>query len=147
MPPMQVTGRCHCGNISFVLQWRPEPVLIPARACSCSFCLKHAGLWTTCPAGSLRVEVRDASWHATYAFGTRTAEFHLCTRCGIVPVVTSRIDARLHAVVSVRALEDVDPSLIQPAGSASFDDEAEAERLARRQKNWIADVHFTGLPA
>lgn len=76
-----------------------------------------------------------------YAFGTRTAEFHTCTRCGVVPVVTSRIDDHLYAVVSVNAFEGVDPSLIRHS-SASFDGEGADSRLARRRRNWIADVTY-----
>jgi len=85
--------------------------------------------------------VEDPSLVSKYAFGTRTADFHICTRCGIVPVVTSRIDDRLYAVVSVNAFEGVDPSLLRRA-SASFDDEGNESRLARRKRNWIADVKF-----
>ena len=85
--------------------------------------------------------VKDPSLVSRYAFGTRTAEFHICARCGIVPVVTSRIDDRLYAVVSVNAFEDVDPSLLRRA-STSFDGEGKDSRLARRKRNWIADVEF-----
>jgi hypothetical protein len=85
--------------------------------------------------------VKDPSLVSRYAFGTRTAEFHTCARCGIVPVVTSRIDDRLYAVVSVNAFEGVDRSLIRHA-SASFDGEGEDSRLARRKRNWIADVEI-----
>jgi hypothetical protein len=144
---MQITGRCHCGNISFTLAWRPEPAAIPARACSCSFCAKHGGVWTACPEGSLRVSVRDAARHTRYSFGTRTADFHVCSGCGVVPVVTSRIAGKLHAVVSVNAFEGVDPALIQRAEAVSFEGEGEADRLARRSRNWIADVEFvSGQP-
>src|SRR5262244_4303745 len=96
--PMLISGRCHCGNISFALDWRPEPSEIPARACTCSFCAKHGGVWTSCPTGSLTVSVKDRVCVSKYAFGTKTAEFHVCTACGVVPVVTSRIDGRLYAV-------------------------------------------------
>jgi hypothetical protein len=58
--------------------------------------------------------------------------------------VTSRIDDRLYAVVSVNAFEGVDPSLLR-RGSANFDGEGEESRLGRRKKNWIPDVQF--LPA
>ena len=85
--------------------------------------------------------VERSSLVSRYAFGTRTAEFHVCARCGAVPVVTSRIDGHLYAVVSVNAFEGVAPSLLQRS-SASFDGENEAVRLARRQRNWIADVEF-----
>ena len=136
---MRISGSCHCGNITFSLDWRPEPAEIPARACSCSFCLKHGGLWTSCPTGSLRITIRQPALVSRYSFGTRTAEFHVCSRCGVVPVVTSRIDGRLYAVVSVNAFQDVDPALLKRA-AATYDGESESARLARRKLNWIADV-------
>jgi len=136
---MLIHGKCHCGNISFSLTWDPDPAEIPARACGCSFCVKHGGVWTSNPSGALKVLVEDPALVSRYAFGTRTAEFHVCTRCGIVPVVTSRIDGRLYAVVSVNAFEGVDPSRLRRA-AANFDGEGEDSRLARRKRNWIADV-------
>ncbi len=136
---MRISGSCHCGNITFSLDWRPEPAEIPARACSCSFCLKHGGLWTSCPTGSLRITIRQPALVSRYSFGTRTAEFHVCSSCGVVPVVTSRIDGRLYAVVSVNAFQDVDPALLKRA-AATYDGESESARLARRKLNWIADV-------
>jgi hypothetical protein len=138
---MLIHGKCHCGNISFSLTWEPAPTEIPARACSCSFCTKHGGVWTSNPAGALTIEIGNLDLVSRYAFGTRTADFHLCTRCGIVPVVTSRIDGRDYAVVSVNAFEGVDPALLRRT-SASFDGEDEEYRLARRKRNWIADVHY-----
>ena len=143
---MVITGKCHCGNISFALQWKPEPTEIPARACTCSFCTKHGGVWTSCPAGSLSVNIAEPSCVSRYAFGTKTATFHICSKCGVVPVVTSEIEGRLYAVVSVHALEGVDPSLLRVA-SATFDGESEQARLARRMRNWIGNVEyiFSGL--
>ncbi len=140
---MLITGRCHCANISFTLAWEPEPASIPARACTCSFCVKHGGVWTSCPSGSLEVKVEDPSMVSRYEFGTRTARFHICSRCGICPVVTSRVDGHLYAVVSVNAFEGVEPSLLRHA-PASFDGESEAVRLERRKRNWIAEVDFAG---
>jgi len=136
-----IHGKCHCGNISFSLAWDPDPAEIPARACTCSFCNKHGGVWTSNPGGALKVEVKDPSLVSKYAFGTRTAEFHTCARCGIVPVVTCRIDGRLYAVVSVNAFEGIDPTLLRRT-SASFDGEGTESRLARRKRNWIAQVEY-----
>lgn len=138
---MLISGRCHCGNLSFVLDWKPESAEIPARACTCTFCRKHGGVWTSCAKGSLRVKVREPSQVSKYAFGTKTADFHICSRCGVAPVVTSRIDGRLYAVVSVNAFENIDPARLQHA-AATFDGEDEAARLARRKRYWIADVEF-----
>ena len=138
---MLIRGRCHCGNITFTLTWEPDPLEIPARACTCSFCTKHGGVWTSNPNGSLRICIAEASLVSKYAFGTRTAEFHVCSRCGVVPVVTSEIDARVYAVVSVNAFEGVEPSLMRHA-PATFEGEDECSRLARRKRNWIGDVTY-----
>ena len=138
---MQLNGKCHCGNISFRLAWEPDPTEIPARVCTCSFCLKHGGVWTSNPKAALRVMVEDPSLVSRYVFGTGTAEFHTCARCGVVPVVTSRIEGRLYGIVSVNAIEGVEPSLFRRA-SISFEGEGTDSRLARRQRNWIADVEY-----
>ena len=139
---MRIRGRCHCGNISFVLDWNPEPSEIPARACGCSFCVKHGGVWTSCPTGTLAVTLGDPTRVSTYEFGTHTAQFHVCATCGVPPVVTSRIDGRLYAVVNVNTFEDVASALLKRS-PASFDREDEASRLARRARNWIGDVTMT----
>ena len=138
---MMIRGRCHCGNIAFSLTWDPDPPEIPARACTCTFCAKHGGLWTSNPRGALRVEIADANSVSRYAFGTETAEFHICARCGVVPVVTSRIEERVYAVVSVNAFENVDAALLRRA-PITFDAEEKDSRLARRKRSWIADVTF-----
>lgn len=138
---MLIHGQCHCGNIAFSLTWDPAPERIPARACTCSFCNKHGGVWTSNPRGALRIAVDDPALVSQYEFGTETAQFHVCSRCGVVPLVTSRIDGRLYAVVSANALEGIDSSLFDRAPS-NVEGEDRDSRLARRQRNWIADVEF-----
>jgi hypothetical protein len=138
---MDIAGSCHCGNIRFRLAWDPDPRELPARACTCSFCVKHGGLWTSSPQGRLRVSVREPDHVTHYAFGTNTARFHICSRCGAVPLVTSEVDGRTYAVVSVNAFDNVDPAIIRRA-SITFDAESESERLARRARNWIPHVEF-----
>ena len=139
---MVIDGSCHCGNVAFRLTWQPDPAHIPARACDCSFCVKHGGVWTSHPAGVLRVTVREAEAVSKYEFGTRTATFHVCGHCGVTPLVTSEIEGRLYAVVSVNAFNNVDRALVRPA-PISFEGEDTSSRLARRQRNWIGDVRFT----
>jgi hypothetical protein len=139
---MLISGSCHCENIGFELRWEPEPTAIPARACNCSFCTKHGGVWTSCPTGSLTVTITDPASVSRYVFGTKTAEFHICMKCGVVPVVSSQIDQKLYAVVNVNAFQGVDRSLLDQA-SASFDAEDEQSRLSRRKRNWIPNVKFT----
>ena len=140
---MLIHGKCHCGNIAFALTWEPDPVEIQARACGCSFCAKHGGEWTSNPSGALKIIVKDTSLVSKYAFGTRAAEFHTCARCGVVPVVTSRIDNNLYAVVNVNAFEGADRSLLRRLPT-NFDGEAKDARLARWKRHWIANVEFSG---
>ncbi|HXN15122.1 MAG TPA: hypothetical protein VN878_02015 [Usitatibacter sp.] len=139
---MFINGKCHCGNIAFELEWDGEPSEIPARTCSCSFCVKHGGVWTSNPNCRLAVAVRDAALVSKYAFGTQTATFHVCARCGIAPFVTSEIANHLYAVVNVNAFENIDQSRLRRA-SATFEGEDVESRLARRQRSWIADVRIT----
>jgi hypothetical protein len=136
-----IIGKCHCGNITFRLEWAGDPQAIPARACGCSFCVKHGGVWTSNPASTLSVAIEDSALVSKYAFGTRTATFHVCARCGAVPLVTSEIGGRLYAVVNVNTLENVEPSQLRRA-PVSFEGEDVESRLARRTRNWIADVRF-----
>jgi hypothetical protein len=136
-----IKGKCHCGNIAFELGWNGESPEIPARACSCSFCVKHGGIWTSNPDSALRVTIRDPALVSQYTFGTRTATFHVCSRCGAVPLVTSEIENHLYAVVNVNAFENIDRALLHQA-SASFEGENIKSRLARRKRNWISDVHI-----
>jgi len=103
--------------------------------------MKHGGVWTSCPGGSLKVVVEEPSMVTKYEFGTKTAQFHVCSRCGVVPVVTSTIDGRTYAVVSVLAFEGVDPTLIR-SSSADFEGESTDARLDRRKQRWIADVEY-----
>ena len=138
---MLINGKCHCGNIAFALGWDGDPPEIPARACGCSFCVKHGGVWTSNPKSALVVTIRDATLMSAYTFGTRTATFHVCTRCGTVPLVTSNIAGRLYAVVNVNAFENVDGAWLRHA-AASFDGEDIESRLERRKQNWIADVRI-----
>lgn len=139
---MLIRGKCHCGNIVLALDWPGDADDIPARACGCSFCVKHGGVWTSNPEATLSVQVGDPALVSEYAFGTRTATFHVCARCGTVPLVTSRIGEHVYAVVNVNALEGLDASRLRRA-PVSFEGEDLESRLARRQRNWIGRVHFT----
>jgi len=136
---MDIAGSCHCGNISFNLRWPDDVAEIPARRCGCTFCTKHGGVWTSDPRAALRVHVSDAGAVARYAFGTETADFLLCTRCGVAPLVTSQIEGATYAVVNVNSFDNVDRARLREQ-PASFEGEDVAARLDRRRRRWIAEV-------
>lgn len=136
-----VKGGCHCGNISYVLTW-PKPLAeIQARACDCAFCVKHGGVWTSHPQAAIAATVRDPRAMSKYRFGTGTADFVVCTRCGVPPLVTCEIEGRLRAVVNVNTFEGLDPANI-PRAPATFEGEDVENRLARRARGWIGTVTF-----
>ena len=136
---MLIVGKCHCENIRFVLDWEPDPTEIVARACTCSFCVKHGNVWTSKPDAKLEISMRDPSSAASYEFGTETAQFWTCTRCGVVPVVTCSIEQRLYAVVNTNTFDPAALSLVRRTPSV-LDDESTPDRLDRRRRNWISHV-------
>jgi hypothetical protein len=139
---MLFKGKCHCGNIEFTLAWPENQPDIPARQCNCTFCTKHGGVWTSNPGAQLSIVLHDTDLVSKYAFGTESATFHVCGRCGAVPIVTSEIAHQLYAVVNVNTVENLDSSRLR-RGAADFEGENIESRLARRQKNWIADVRIS----
>lgn len=141
---MEFQGGCHCGNMSCRLSWPGEPSQIATRACGCSFCTAHGGVYTSHPDAALAVLIEDDGLVSRYRFGTETAEFYVCRRCGCVPFVTSEIEGRLYAVVNVNALRDVAEGLFVRQ-SSHFGEEGLAARLARRQQGWIGQVTFVDI--
>lgn len=135
----KITGGCHCRNIRYEFVWPLDELEIPVRACSCSFCTKHRGTYTSHPEAELEATIADATLVTYYRFGTETADFYVCSQCGVVPFVVSHIDARDHAVVNVHTFEDVDPSVLIPR-TTNFDGETLDGRLDRRKKTWMSTV-------
>ncbi len=139
---MQIEGGCHCGNISYRLHWPGDGAEIPVRACGCSFCIKHGGAWTSHRDSALIAAIRDESTISKYGFGTKTADFYVCSTCGVVPFVISAIEDHLYAVINVNTFEGVDPSSFVRA-EANFDGEDTGSRLERRKRNWIRSVRIS----
>ena len=138
---MQIDGRCHCGNIRYALQWPGDGTDIGIRACGCSFCVKHGGQWTSHREAELAANIVDASLLSKYSFGTKTADFYVCARCGTVPFVTCAIDDGLYAVVNVNTFEGLDTTSLARAAT-NFDGEDTGSRLERRKRNWIPSVRI-----
>ena len=135
-------GGCHCGNITYDLYWPGDRLDVAVRACSCDFCTMHGGTYTSHTQADLVATIKDASEVSKYQFGTRTADFYVCSRCGAVPFVTSEIDDHLYAVVNVNTLRGVDVSELEHTVS-DFDGESTGGRLERRSRTWIPNVRIS----
>tara|TARA_R110002096_G_scaffold29497_12_gene88762 strand:+ start:4709 stop:5134 length:426 start_codon:yes stop_codon:yes gene_type:complete len=136
---MEIHGGCHCGNLRYRLDWPDDSEEIPRRQCSCSFCVKHVGSWTSHRDARLTVNARCPDLLSKYQFGTNTANFLVCARCGVIPIAVSEIDGAHYAVVNVNSFDE--PSQYRFSSSATdFDGEDTGSRLARRKRNWIPNV-------
>lgn len=136
-----IVGSCHCTNIRYSLHWPDSATEIPVRECGCTFCRKHGGAWTSSRDSALKATIKDQSLVSEYQLGTATAIFHVCSNCGVVPFVTSRIDDNLYAVVNTNTFDDTGEFTFSRS-SADFDGEDVGDRLERRKCNWISDVRF-----
>lgn len=131
--PHDLEGRCHCGNLSARLTaTRPAPEL-PSRACGCTYCAPRRMRWTSDPSGHVELRVRDAGDLSRYTFGTATADFLVCKRCGYLVAALSH-DAPHHAVINIDILEATDD--FPESVSTDFDAEDRTARLARRRGTW-----------
>lgn len=130
---------CHCGNIRVALDWPASAPKIAARACGCGFCTKHGAAWTSHPQGRFHLSIADEERVTPYQFGSKTADFHVCLTCGIVPIVTCTIDGARYAVFNVNAFDGADRAQITTA-AADFEGETTEDRLARRRRNWTPEA-------
>ena len=135
----RIQSSCHCGNIRVMLDWPAPGSTISVRACGCSYCVKHGGVWTSHPNARFHLNVADESRVRKYRFGTRTADFHVCSTCGVVPIVTCVIDGSRYAVLNANTFDGVDKSQLSQAG-ANFEGETVENRLARRRRNWTPEA-------
>jgi hypothetical protein len=135
----QIHGSCHCGNIRVTFDWPNSGSAIPVRACGCDLCTKHRAAWTSHPDGRFSLHITDKSWATQYRFGTKTADFHVCQKCGAIPIVTCTIEGIRYAVLNVNTFDNVDRSeLIETA--TNFGGETIENRLARRRRNWTPEA-------
>jgi hypothetical protein len=127
-------GGCHCGNLEVRLESDRLPAELGLRTDTCTFCQKHHALYTSDPGGQLDLLVRDENLLERYRFGTRTADFLICRRCGVF--VAACMPELSLGVVNVNVLEARSAFLPLPLQVADLDDEPLEQRLARRRARW-----------
>jgi hypothetical protein len=135
----RIEASCHCGNIRLALDWPASVPTIAARACGCSFCTKHRGAWTSHPDARFQLSIADESCVTRYRFATKTADFHVCLACGVVPIVTCTIEGKRYAVFNVNAFDGAEREQVVTSAS-DFEGEGIDDRLARRRRNWAVEV-------
>ena len=136
---MEHRGGCHCGNLRLVLHLSQPPAEVRLRACGCSFCRAHGTRTTSDPAGSVEIRAEDWSLVESYRFGSGTAEFLLCRRCGVYIGAVCGTPAGLRATINTNSLDDR-AAFAQSATAVDHDGEKLDDRLARRAGTWTPAV-------
>jgi hypothetical protein len=130
------SGGCHCGNIGVRLQLSRAPELMPLRSCACAFCRSHGTRTLSDRDGSVEITASDWSLVERYQFGSRTADYLLCRRCGVYVGAVCATGSGLRAVVNVNCLDDRAVFSQTPA-APDYDGESTDARLDRRATNWM----------
>jgi hypothetical protein len=136
---MEHRGGCHCGNLRLTLHLSQPPEVVRLRACQCTFCRAHATRTTSDPNGAVEVWAKDWSLVEPYRFGTGTAEFLICRRCGVYIGAFCDTPAGLCAVINTNALDERVRFASEPT-PYDHEGEALADRLARRAANWTPAI-------
>ncbi len=134
-----LSGSCHCGQLSIRYFSPLVPGKVPVRVCQCTFCRRHGGRYTSHPESRLVITASNAKSLNRYQFGTATADFLMCTRCGVVVAAVCEIGGCLRAVVNASVFDNFE-SIASNVSEHDFDKETLEQRLARRKRNWIPDV-------
>ena len=132
-------GGCHCGNINVQLRLSRPPDQMPLRSCSCSFCRSHATRTLSDRDGLVEVQLADNALVERYRFGSRTADYLVCRRCGSYVGAFCETKSGLRAVVNVNCLDDR-ASFTQLPATPDYDGEATEARLDRRATNWMPAI-------
>ena len=132
-------GSCHCGALAYDFRTELPPAAWSVRACQCSFCLKHAGVYTSDPRGSVRFLVQDPALLTRYRFGHGTADFVFCGRCSGYLGAIAQDDGRQLAVLNIHAM-DPPPAGLPQAQPMSYEGESADDRNSRRRKRWTQVV-------
>jgi hypothetical protein len=136
---MEHEGGCHCGNLRVRVRLTRPPADNPLRSCACSFCRGHATRTVSDPAGLFQVWAQDWALVEQYRFGSQTADYLVCRRCGIYIGAVCETAAGTRAVVNTNSLADRAAFTGEPA-RPDYDGEDTAARLARRAANWTPAV-------
>jgi hypothetical protein len=133
------SGGCHCGNIVVQLRLSRPPEQMPLRSCSCAFCRAHGTRTLSDRDGQADVTAVDWSQVERYRFGSATADYLICRRCGVYVGAFCETKSGLRAVVNVNCLDDR-AAFTQIPAAPDYDGETTDARLNRRATNWMPAI-------
>jgi hypothetical protein len=140
---MEHQGGCHCGNLQVRVRLTKPAAQMAVRSCACSFCRAHGTRTVSDPLGLAEVSATDWSLVERYRFGSRTADYLLCRRCGVYVGAVCETATGVRSVINTRCL-DGGVAFGMEAAHPDYDGEAVEARLARRAANWMPTVVVRG---
>lgn len=132
-------GGCHCGQLRVRFSTGLDPASFTPRACDCSFCCKHGAAYISDPAGRLSVSFSQGVLRK-YRQGSNTAEFLVCSQCGVLVAVTFEHDSRRYGAVNVKCLDG--PTGFGSAVPSSPQVLSPEEKVSRWLSLWVPDVEM-----
>jgi len=132
----ELTGGCHCGNITVLYKTGIAPEDASPRACQCSFCRKHNTAAVSDNSGDLTIRVSDADKLNRYQFGLKTCDFLICRECGVyvAAFVGEPDDSQGFATLMSFCLDE--HARYPVPGPSEYGSEDAQGRRARRRKVW-----------
>jgi hypothetical protein len=124
-------GSCHCGALR--IEFRSSRPLRP-RACDCSFCRKHGVRSVSDADGQASIHTASGHQPLRYRFGLKTADFLICSACGVYVAAVIDIGEQTYSVLNLNAFDD--PHLDIEAVSMSYEGESVTDRTERRRRVW-----------
>jgi hypothetical protein len=132
-------GLCHCRAVGFLYGTALAPESWPIRACQCTFCRAHSALSASDPEGSLQFLEHTPNALRRYRFGQKTADFLLCSDCGMYVGAMMQSESNAFGIINVRMLDSLLDRLREPE-RLSYDAEGLVERRRRRESRWTPIV-------
>jgi hypothetical protein len=133
---MEHQGGCHCGNLRIRIRLTRPPADTLTRSCACTFCRSHGTRTVSDPDGKADLWASDWSLVEKYRFGSRTADYLLCRRCGVYVGAVCETPAGWRSVINTLCLDDR-AAFSGEAERPDYDGEAVEARLARREAKWM----------
>lgn len=135
-------GSCHCGAIGYEYRCDTPPADWAIRACQCRFCRAHHALSASEPGAELAFHADHPAALTRYRFALGTADFLLCSRCGVYIGAVLQSDEGDFGIINTLALVDAPADLAEPQ-PISYDGEDTGGRVSRRTERW---TRVTALP-
>jgi hypothetical protein len=87
------------------------------------------------PSGSLEFTANSPDLLNRYRFGLKTADFLLCSKCGVYIGALIKTEQGRFGIINTHALLEV-PTQFAPTEPMSYDAEDVAGRVSRRELRW-----------